>query len=63
LGVAVTALGVAIHILLPVHSALTGGVTAGICLAAILLVAFILGIRMKDVREEIVILRGILGSR
>jgi O-antigen/teichoic acid export membrane protein len=63
LALAVTALGVAIHILLPIHSALTGGVTAGICLAAILLVAFILGIRMKDVREEIVIVRGILGNK
>jgi hypothetical protein len=62
LALAVTLLGVALRILLPVHSALAVGVTAGVCLATILLIAYLLGIRIRDVQEEIVILRGSFGS-
>jgi O-antigen/teichoic acid export membrane protein len=61
LALAVTVLGVIMRILMPVQSALAGGVTVGVCLAAILLIAFLLGIRIKDVRREIAILRSLFG--
>ena len=62
LALAVIALGVGLRIWLPVHSVLTACVTAGICLLTVLVVAFLLGIRPKDVREEMIILRGMFAS-
>ena len=62
LALAVTALGVVMRVLVPVHSALAGGVTVGVYLAAILLITFLLGIKRQDVRQEIAILRSLFGS-
>ena len=62
LALAVTGLGITMRILMPVHSALAGGITAGIYLATIVLIAFLLGIKIRDVRQEIVILRSIFGG-
>jgi len=62
LALAVTVLGVTLRVLLPAHSILAGGVTAGVYLAAILLIAFLLGVKLEDVRQETAILRSIFGS-
>lgn len=56
-------LGIVLRIYLPVSSALTAAVAAAVCLAAMLLVAFLLGIRISDLREELAILRGMVGKR
>jgi O-antigen/teichoic acid export membrane protein len=56
-------LGIVLRIYLPVSSALTAAVAAAVCLAAMLLVAFLLGIRISDLREELAILRGMSGKR
>jgi hypothetical protein len=60
---AVTALGVAMHRWLPLNSVLTVAATAGISVAVVILVAFLLGIRVKDVREEVLVLRGIFAGK
>jgi hypothetical protein len=55
--------GIVLRIYVPINSAYTAAVSAGACLAAILLVASILGIRINDLRAELAILRGIFGRR
>jgi O-antigen/teichoic acid export membrane protein len=56
-------LGILLRIYLPIHSALTAGIVAGIWVAAVLLIASVLGIRINDLREELAILRGMFGKR
>lgn len=56
-------LGVITQIYLPIHSALTAGMMAGILVATVLLIASLLGIRINDLREEFAILRGMFGKR
>ena len=63
LALAVTALAVTMRVLLPVHSAFAAAVNTVVFLAATVLVAFLLGIRVKDLREEFAILRGMFGKR
>jgi O-antigen/teichoic acid export membrane protein len=63
LALAVTALGILMHSWMPVNSVLSATGTAFGSLAAVLLAAFLLGIRIKDLREEALVLRGIFGSK
>jgi hypothetical protein len=63
LALATAGLGITMRVYLPVHSALTAGITAGVFLIAVLLIAFLLGIRLNDLREEVAILRGMFGKR
>ena len=63
LALAVTALAVTMRILLPVHSAFAAAVNMVVFLATTLAVAFLIGIRMNDLREEFAILRGMFGKR
>jgi O-antigen/teichoic acid export membrane protein len=63
LALAMTALAVTLRVLMPAHSAVAAVLTAGVCLAAVLLAAFVLGIRINDLREELAIVRGIFGRR
>jgi len=63
LAVAVTAFGVFLHRWLPIGSILTAAATAIICGGAVFLVAYILGFRIKDLREEALVLKSIFGSR
>jgi O-antigen/teichoic acid export membrane protein len=63
LALAASGLGIVLRIYVPINSAYTAAVSAGACLAAILLVASILGIRINDLRAELAILRGIFGRR
>ena len=62
LALAATGLGVTMRVLLPVHSVLTGGLTAGVFLATIVLISFLLGIKVADVRQEFAIVRSIFKS-
>ena len=57
LAVGTVGLSLLLRIYLPVHSAPAVGVAAGIRLALVLLVAYLLGIRIRDLREEFAILR------
>jgi hypothetical protein len=63
LALSASGLGIIMRVYMPVHSALTAGITAGIYLIAVLLIAFLLGIRIDDVREEVAIVRGMFGKR
>jgi O-antigen/teichoic acid export membrane protein len=63
LALAVTALALMMRVYLPVTSVVTGELTAGFCLAMTVLVAFLIGIRISDLREEFAILRGMFGRR
>jgi len=63
LALAVTALAIAMRRLLPLDSVLAAAGNALVVLAAALLIAFLLGIRISDVREEAAILRGMFGKR
>jgi O-antigen/teichoic acid export membrane protein len=63
LALASAGLGLAMRHYLPMDSWLAAGITAGVYAAALLAVAFLLGIRMNDLREEVGILRGIFGNR
>lgn len=56
-------LGILMRVYLPIHSALTAGMAAAVCLTGVLLVAMVLGIRINDLREEVAILRGMFGRR
>lgn len=55
--------GILMRVYQPVNSPLTAGMAAGVCLATAGLVAFALGIRIKDLREEFAVLRGIFNKR
>jgi len=63
LALATVGLGLIMRIYLPLHSVLTAGMAAGIWLATVLLIAFLLGIRINDLREEFAIVRGMFGKR
>ena len=63
LALTVTALAITMRVLLPIHSVAAAVLTAGICLATLLLAGFFLGIRISDLRQEFAIVRGILGKR
>jgi O-antigen/teichoic acid export membrane protein len=63
LALAVIALAVTMRFLVPVHSVFAMVVNALVFLATTLLVGFLLGIRIADVRDEFAILRGMLGKR
>jgi O-antigen/teichoic acid export membrane protein len=63
LALAVTMLAVTMRVLMPIHSTVTALLTGACCLAALLLTAFVLGIRIGDLRGEFAIMRGIFGKR
>ena len=63
LALSASGLGIVMRVYMPVHSAMTAGITAGIYLIAVLAIAFLLGIRINDVREEVAIVRGMFGKR
>jgi hypothetical protein len=63
LGLVVTAVGLAIRVWLPLQSLQSAFVNAGVILLGVLLVSLLLGIRIKDVREEALILRDIFRGR
>jgi O-antigen/teichoic acid export membrane protein len=59
LALGASGLGILLRIYLPINSAITAGASAAVCLAAMLLVASLLGIRINDLREEFALLQGI----
>jgi O-antigen/teichoic acid export membrane protein len=63
LAIAVTGLGVFLHKWMPINSLLTAAATAVICIGAVLVVVFLLGIRAKDLREEALVVKGLFGGR
>ncbi len=56
-------LGVVLRIYLPISSALNAGLVAALWLGTVTLIAFLLGIRITDLQEELAILRGLFGRR
>jgi hypothetical protein len=60
---AVTCFGTFLHQWLPINSVITAAGTAFVSVAAVGLVGFLLGIRMKDLREEALVLRGMFGGK
>ena len=63
LALAVTCFGVFLHQWLPIHSVFSAAGTAFVSVAVVALVGFLLGIRIKDLREEALVLRGLFGGR
>jgi O-antigen/teichoic acid export membrane protein len=63
LAIGATSLGVILRIYLPVNSAPAAAMVVAVCMAAILLIAFLLGIRINDLRDEFAILRAIFVRR
>ena len=55
--------GILMRVYQPVSSPLTAGISAAVCLATVVLVAFALGIRVNDLREEVAVVRGIFMKR